>query len=421
MYRLILIILFFLPQLSFSQNIGNNKNNMVEILPPTIETIKCGKSFQTFNFSGYLNAWLYDKGNSVLTVSDGYIVACTSDSPQLYDKSLPNVGYNDYWIIKFDKQGNKIWEKVFGGTFNDWAVSIVQTPDNSIIIGGYSESDANGNKTENSRGGTDYWIIKMDLNGNKIWDRTFGGNYNDILNDILVVNNGLIVAGHSNSEMSGDKSSTKYGDEDYWILKLDFDGNKVWDRTYGGGGSDFCLDAELTDNNEVLLVGSTYSSNTGNKISPSYGSSDIWVIKIDQNGTKIWEKNYGGKKTPDGKLIIGGVSTSNIGYDKSENSRGGNDYWIIKIEESGNKIWDKRFGGGDDDYFSDLIINEDGSLVVGGWTYSGFGGEISDPAIGSADIWIVKIDNNGIKLWDKRYGSGCVDVYYLSVLHVIMF
>ncbi len=216
----------------------------------------------------------------------------------------------------------KQWDKTFGGSNEDRIVenTIQRTPDGNYILGGYSLSDISSDKSENSKGARDFWIIKIDENGNKIWDKTLGGNNGDRLFTIVpTLNQGYILGGYSNSNISGDKSENSKGSRDFWIIKIDENGNKMWDKTLGGNSLD-----------------------------------ELYSVQIMNNGS----------------YILGGASFSNISGDKSEPNLGGADYWVIKIDENGNKEWDKTFGGDGFDYLRSVIQSDDGGYIFGGFSFS---------------------------------------------------
>ena len=133
----------------------------------------------------------------------------------------------------------KQWDKTFGGSNNDDLSSLQQTSDGGYILGGYSASGISGDKTEASRGNNDYWIVKTDANGNKQWDKTFGGSSDDQLYSFQqTTDGGYISGGRSTSGISGDKTEASKGSYDYWIVKTDANGNKQWDKTFGGSNVD---------------------------------------------------------------------------------------------------------------------------------------------------------------------------------------
>jgi hypothetical protein len=133
----------------------------------------------------------------------------------------------------------KQWDYRFGGTNKDWLSSFQRTFDGGYIIGGFSKSDSSGNKTQNSWGYSDYWIVKIDSAGNMQWDKDFGGGSTEKFYTLQqTTDGGYILEGLSNSGISGDKTQTSWGDNDYWIVKIDSLGTKKWDKRYGGTFAD---------------------------------------------------------------------------------------------------------------------------------------------------------------------------------------
>ena len=211
---------------------------------------------------------------------------------------------------------------------------------------GYSQSGISGDKTQTSQGSSDYWVIKIDANGNKLWDKTFGGSAHDYVQDAIVTEDqGYLLYGYSSSGQTGDKSEISRGSYDYWIVKIDANGNKLWDKSFGGLQPDYAASVTSTSEGGFLLLGESDSEVSGEKSQASKGSRDYWVVKIDANGNKIWDKVYGGigdesaaklVKAFGGGFILAGHSDSGITGDKSEISRGSADYWVVKIDADGN-------------------------------------------------------------------------------------
>lgn len=311
----------------------------------------------------------------------------------------------------------KQWDKTFGGSGDDELHSLQQTSDGGYILGGTSPSNINGDKTENSKGSNDYWVVKIDANGKKKWDRTFGGNANDVLYSVKQTSDrGYILGGNSYSRISGDKTENKNGVPDYWIVKIDSSGNKQWDKTYGAGKVDLLYSLQQTSDGGYILGGSSTSGISGDKTDSTRGNYDYWIVKVDSSGNKQWDKTFGGggddqlysvQQTLDGGYILGGSSGSNISGDRTEANRGsGYDYWIVKVDNNGNKQWDRTFGGSYFDYFSSLQQTSDGGYILGGDSGSNISGDKTESSKGFADYWIVKLDANGKKQWDRTLGGG---------------
>jgi hypothetical protein len=364
-----------------------------------------------------------DFGNAVAAAQGGgYVVAGESFSGQNGDKSEASEGGWDYWVVKVDENGNKVWDKSIGGTSEDRAYSITPSPDGGFVIAGYSESAVSGDKTQASKGGKDYWLVKIDQNGNKVWDRTFGGNLDDRCRAVVAApGGGYVVTGWSQSGISGDKTEASRGGAwDYWVIKVDEAGNKVWDKTFGGDNSDFGEAIVPAAGGGYVVFGYSASAISGDKTQASYGGTfDYWVIKLDESGNKVWDKRFGGNGSEEasticqatgGGYMLGGLSGSGLGNDKSQALKGGNDFWVLKINESGDKVWDAAFGGSSSEEtpLALLPVSSDGYILVGA-SGSNVSGDKTEPSKGSRDYWVFKIDESGGKVWDKTFGGSSSD------------
>jgi hypothetical protein len=298
------------------------------------------------------------------TADGGYILGGWSNSGISGDKTQPNrdttLYTTDYWIVKTDSLGNKQWDKTFGGTKQDKFHSLQQTAYGGYILGGYSVSDSSGDKTQPNwdtcitcayRG--DYWIVKTDSLGNKQWDKDFGGSDLDQLVSLRqTADGGFILGGISSSGISGDKTQPNWDTctncfrGDYWIVKIDSLGAKQWDKDFGGINAeyDFGIVSQTVDGG-YLLAGSSYSDISGNKTEDNLGDEQTWVLKTDSSGNKQWDKTLHTDsnlsigeleicfaiQTKDGCYAMANYTNAGIGGDKTQASRGGFDYWIIKF------------------------------------------------------------------------------------------
>ena len=342
----------------------------------------------------------------VNTADSGYLLAGYSLSGRSGDKTEESKGGYDYWIIKIDKNGNKKWDKSYGGTDYDLLYSIIPTPDGGFLLGGSSSSGIGGDKTEKSQGLGDYWIVKIDSNGNKLWDRTFGGSDFDNFKTVInTTDGGFLLGGYTQSGIGGDKSDSVRGFYDYWIVKTDKDGKKAWDKTFGGNNLDELTSMTATPDG-YLLGGDSYSGAGGDKTDSLRGFNDYWIIKIDTNGNKTWDKTFGGTGSDyfssitaasDGGYLLGGTSGSGLGKDKSVESKGEFDYWIIKVDEAGNKVWDNAYGGKNTDNLTNIIKTSDKGYLLGGRSNSGIGGDKSEASLGGYDFWVLKLGSENMK------------------------
>lgn len=351
---------------------------------------------------------------AVASAGDGGFLLGGDDAP-LY--SLP-----DYGIMKIDANGNKLWEKSYGGNKQEKLVSLVSLPDGGFLLAGTSESGASGDKTEENRGygvSSDYWVVRVDAGGNKLWDRTFGGHNEDWLGAaISTTDGGFLLAGSSNSYASGDKSEDARGNQDYWVVRIDDSGNKLWDRTFGGASSENLRAATSSPDGGFLVGGYSMSGAYYDKTEESRGGSDYWVVRIDDSGNKLWDRTFGGHTAEsvealapvaDGGFLIGGDSPSRASGDKSEDNNGYNDLWVIRVDADGNKLWDKVFGGNASDYLEAIITTPDGNYVLAGDSYSSTSADKTEDSRGYMDYWAIKIDVEGQVQWDKTLGANHYD------------
>jgi len=313
----------------------------------------------------------------------------------------------------------KIWDYRYGGADIDVAWYIIQTHDSGYVLSGYSESGMTGDKTEASRGLYDYWMVKTDRNGNKLWDKRFGGGGYEYLHKcIQTTDKGFLLGGHSNSNVNGDVTQPCVGYSDLWIVKTDSLGNKLWDKRYGGTQFDGLYDVILTSDGGYIFGGPSYSGAGGDKSQgnwdPTLNTTDYWVMKTDSLGNMQWEKTFGGLftdelnaivETSDNGFLLCGKSNSGIGGDKSDSGYGGYDFWVVKINSSGVMQWNKSFGGSSEDNPMSMVRMSDNNFLLAGYSSSGISGNKTQPSQGMADCWLVKIDPLGNIIWDRTFGG----------------
>ncbi len=341
------------------------------------------------------------------TKDGGYIIAGYTNP--YFDVNIPQ--NDDYWVLKMDVNGNTQWEKTFGGSGADQLAVLLQTDDGGYLMGGTSNSGVSGDKSEPSRGWTDYWVVKLDANGTKVWDKTIGSNGQDVLTAVEQTGDGgYVVGGYSWSGPSGDRTGPFRGEYDYWVVKLNASGAIEWDNAFGGVMVDLLYSLQQTSDGGYILGGPSQSNVGGDKSEPNWDqcpsqpggcSHDYWVVKLDANGHKEWDKTIGGtgsdvlfhvRQTPDGGYILGGYSYSGISGDKTEVSRGEADYWIVKLDSFGNKQWDKTLGTTESEStLSFLELTSDGGYILGGPSSAGISGDKSEASRGGSDYWIIKL------------------------------
>ncbi len=387
--------------------------------------------------------------DAIATADYGYILAGSSLSIKSGNKSDDNKGDLDYWIWKMKENGDPEWQKSFGGLGSDFLQSIDKTNDGGFILAGTSASDKGIDKLENSRGGEDFWIIKLNARGEQEWQKTIGGSGQEKLQTIhQTFDGGYIIGGSSSSQSSpnpsegggltteefkefGEKTSQNFGNLDYWIVKLDKTGKIVWQKTYGGIYYDELRSIEQSKDGGYIVGGYSNSPSfeipqlgIGQKLENNKGIGDFWVLKIDIDGNEQWQKTIGGDQddqlyvvhqTYDGNFIVGGNSNSQATDEKSKSNQSGTDFWVLKLNPEGKTIWQETYNIGEVDVLTSLVENKDHSILLGGFAQS----ELSqNPTFGSKqketesinDFVAIKINENGEEIWRRTVGSDGEDL-----------
>lgn len=345
-----------------------------------------------------------DKIRSVKPTFDGgYIIAGHSFSN---DGDLKNNhGQNDYWIIKLNADGNIEWSKTFGGSNYDYAISVVQTSDSGYAVAGYTLSN-DGDVTGN-HGNYDYWVIKLNKNGVLTWQKTFGGTGNDYANSIEQTSDGGYIVAGSTGSNDGDVTGN-HGDYDFWVIKLNVSGNLVWQKTFGDINFDQAYSVQQTNDAGYIVAGYT-------QVTAS--ARDYYIVKLDAAGNFKWQKRYGGagddialsiQQTTNNGYIVGGYSNSTDG--KVTGNHGKYDYWILKLNSNGTINWEKSLGGSGDDFAYTAEETKDSNYLITGISSSNDGNATFNR--GGFDYWVLKLSNDGKIIWQKSLGGSANDTAY---------
>ncbi len=321
------------------------------------------------NASGYVQ-WSktygglnWDAANSLKTTSNGCftLTGVTSSFGS---------GASDAFIMKIDSLGDSLWLKTYGGPMEEGSFGIDVCSDNGYIIAGYSSSFANGFSA--------IYYVKTNSNGDTIWSKSIEKEYDNIGYSIIQLSGGGYLLGGSIS--NGGALST-----DGYIMKINNIGDTIWTRILGGTSYDV-INAVCEDfDGNYLFCGTTYSFGAGNY--------DIYVVKTNLNGEEIWTKTYGGSisdraskiiKTYDNGYAIAGI-TNSFGA-------GGNDIYIIKLNNNGDTLWTKTFGGEGDDWATSIQETYDGGFIISGYTNS---------FVGNNDVYLIKTDANGYSSFEQ--------------------
>ncbi len=309
-----------------------------------------------------------DYAFSVIQTSDGgYAMAGHTNSS--------GAGGYDFWLVKTNSTGNQLWNKTYGGAGNDYAFSVIQTSDGGYAIAGRTFSFGAGY--------SDFWLVKTNSAGNQLWSKTYGGpNYDGACFVVQTSDGGYALAGWT--------SSFGAGNYDFWLVRTDSSGNQLWVKTYGGAGDDEAFSVVQSSDGGYALLGRTNSSGAG--------GYDFWLVKTNSAGDQLWNKTFGGTGDDEPWSM---VHTTEDGYAlagyTTSYGAGSTDFWLVKTDSSGNKLWNKTYGGTGYDEAYSVVQSSDGGYALAGYTTS-YG-------VGSYDFRLVKTDSAGSQLWSHNYGG----------------
>ncbi len=314
----------------------------------------------------------------------GWSIAQTTDGGYVIAGITASFGAGswDFYIVKLDAQGNLQWTKTIGGTNDDRAYSIIQTNDGGYAIAGYTWSF--------SADFADVYLVKLNAAGNLQWTKTIGGiNADRAWSVTQTADGGYAIAGVTGSFGAGNW--------DYYVVKLDATGNLQWTKTIGGTSNDHGRSIIQTNDGGYAIAGYTLSFGAGNY--------DVYIVKLDAQGNLQWTKTVGGADNDYGISIIqtadGGYAIA--GYTYSFGA-GAADVYVIKLNAQGNLQWAKTIGGVGNDVGYSIIQTADGGYAIAGQTFS-FG-------TGSWDVYVVKLNAQGNLQWTRTIGGTNDDIGY---------
>ncbi|UCF49470.1 MAG: PKD domain-containing protein [Thermoplasmatales archaeon] len=274
------------------------------------------------------------------------------------------------------------WNKTYGGVGEDWCYDGQQTKDGGYILVGYTTSQGSGQE--------DIWLVKTDMNGTMVWNKTFGGYTQDKGYSVQQTTDGGYI-------LTGKTFSYGHGSCDLWLIKTDENGNEQWNKTHGNVQADAGFSVKQTSEGRYIITGYTRSYGWGDP-------GDIWLIKTNETGVELWNRTWGGpytgaseegfsvEQTPDSGYILTGCYYDDSVY--------GYDVILIKTDENGNEEWNRTWGGKDNDIGNCVKVTLDGGYIISGRIQKG---------LNMVDAWLIKTDAIGIEQWNKSYGGAYSD------------
>ncbi len=382
----------------------------------------------TVEFSTIYGGTQDDTFHEIIATNDGGYAALGYSQSVDGDITDNTEQVNMYWLLKTDEQGVIQWSKTYGGSGDDRGEHLIQTNDGGFLIAG-STTSSDGDVSENA-GFYDNWILKLDASGAIQWERSYGFSGSDQLFSVIQTSDGgYFIGGFLDVSASGgegnegftntinhtsDTRATQHGVGEFWGHKLDTNGNLVWSRYFGGSNNDRAYQVIQAADGGILMVGASESNDFD--ITDSRGSYDFWVVRLDGSGNLLWEQSYGGTEidiaytataTLDGGYLLAGDSRSDD-LDVS-NPKGNADVWLVKIDDQGNIQWQKSLGGSNFESARAITPFNTGYVITGG-ARSADGDVTSNN--GQNDIWVVTTDANGNILKQQSFGGNNQDFGY---------
>ncbi len=304
---------------------------------------------------------------------------------------------------------NILWESSFGGTDWDQGNCVIQTPDDGFLVSGYTYS--NDFDVLSTNGLADFWVIKLNSFGLLEWSKNYGGSGTDICYSISNCPDGYILAGGTNS--IDEDVTESFGSFDYWVIKINLDGDIEWQKSYGGTEYDMAHDVLPTNDGGFILTGESKSID-GNITGHHGGStSDFWVVKLDSIGSIVWERSLGNDDNGHGNALIQTVDGGYITVGPEIAPGQLEDFRIYKLTSAGDILWGLSFGGTDTDIPYDVLELSSHNIQLCGLTFSD-DGDI-DGFHGGCDTWIIQLDSLGSLQWQKTLGGDNFEAGYSLV------
>ena len=363
------------------------------------------------------NGW-----SGFITTNDGGFAFAGPTRSNDFDVST-NAGLGDYWLVKLDQSGDILWEKSIGSANEEWCQALAQTTDNGYILAGYRCSGSVADCQLNAD--KDFWIVKTNATGTVIWEQVYGGSGIDAAFDVIQTSDGgYMVVGYSTTSDDLVFSENK-GKYDIWALKLNSVGVISWKINLGGSENDTPFQVVEVAGGGYLILGDTRSNDQD--ISFHFGENDFWLVRLSATGSMVWEKTYGGNGIDRGRAIypaadggfwLAGESGSN-NFDLPgtvPGNFGSSDVYLVKIDALGNLEWSQNYGGSKWDVAFSLLEDTAGDVIIAGNTDSEDYDVTCNNLEGTADGWVIKIDANTHEITQEDTYGGSGGDYFNSIL-----
>ncbi|CAD0219763.1 T9SS type A sorting domain-containing protein [Chryseobacterium sp. D764] len=367
------------------------------------------------------------------TIDQQYLVTGSSiqSNKQKTSGNKQNNGY-DFHLVKLNQQGEEVWEKYFSGSNHDYLSATVTTQDGGFLVAGTSFSGKGFDKKDNSKGGSDIWLIRINEFGDELWQKTLGSSSDEEARAVIQTTDlGFVIAGNVQNSSKG------YGSKDVWVTRIDKNGKELSQLILGGKGLDevekmiptkdggallgiYSRSSSVKTNNQQPTINTITSTDkpatqsplsATSKQSDNFGEGDYWIVKLDKNGKVEWEKNFGGKgddhirtlALASNGFIIGGESRSERSGNKTVGIEEGTDLWLVSLNERGDEQWQKSYNFKNRDILMSMSVlhsaddKSSKGILLGGYTQTEGRIQTDDET-----FWMLYLDHNGNEQWRKH-------------------
>ncbi|MHA4847231.1 BACON domain-containing protein [Flavitalea antarctica] len=348
-----------------------------------------------------------DSFNDVIATPDGNYLAIGYTSSK--DGDAPGGSkQEDIWLVKFNPTSQIIWQKKLASDQRDFGGQLIYAHGSGYLLTGSLGPVV-------SKG----TIIKIDENGNLLWQKLYGGSNGDGIGSIAKTADGGYIACGGSQSADGDIPANK-GFVDSWVIKIDGDGKLLWSKTYGGSYIDYFSFIKQNADGSYTTIGTTGSFD-GDVVGNHPSSSDAWVVNLDASGKITGQRCFGSEyyeavesvtSTTDGGYVIACVTNSKGGGDVLQTGFGDYDSWVIKVDAAHKILWSKMFGGSGRDLISSVSPTSDNGYVLAGST---FGPLPNITGLGKEDGWVFKLNSSGQMLGEKLIGGSMGDYAYKAI------
>lgn len=365
------------------------------------------------NYDAFLTSWANNSGLEAVKRFGGagndsgrdMVLSANGDIVVLGTRgSTTNVFDDDTWIFRVTPGGEVLWEHTYGGSSFDWPRRLLQLQNGDLLLVGSTFSE-DGDITE-PRGESDIWVLRLSSEGELIWQRTYGGSQDESACCAHEMTDGSIVIAGQTASTDGQVSANN-GESDGWLLTLDAQGTLISERTYGGTGFDGFAGMARAGADEIVLIGST--SSTNGDVAGNHGGNDAWALKLNTSGDVLSQRCLGGSDGDVGKQLLvhpaGGYtvlagSTSPPGSGDVGGNNGGYDFWLVRLNEDLEVVWENNYGGVGEETAIDLTLLSDGSYALVGFTMSNNTGDVSGYHGGFNDGWLVVTEPEPVAVYE---------------------